>query len=309
MYVLTRKVLTTVIILISMLVLHVSPLLAKPIPEISVPFTWSSTGHVMVDAVVNDTWKVSLAVDTGAQFGVLPEMAIQELDIGPNDISIQHALTATDMRQLRHTQVSSVTVGGYKIRNLSVLLLDLANVIERVDLPIGVLPVRFISKFNVYFDLANQRLDFYNRKTEISEYLNLENYSEVNYQAVYGFIKFPIEINDRLIHAVLDTGASGNPIINWQAANMLGVDKDNLKLEEGRDIQGAGVHKHKTQQYVFDSLRIGGINLPATRMDIFDMPHLKQLLGTGPAANVGLSRLGLESILVDYENQRLFLRT
>jgi predicted aspartyl protease len=280
---------------------------AKAKPEFSVPFTWSSPGHVMVDAVINDTWKISMAVDTGAQYGLLPEIAVDKLGIKPDDISIQHAMTATDTRQLKYTQVNSISVGGHKIRNQNVLLLDVGHLDEANEAPTGVLPVTFINQFNVHFDLANQRLEFYDKATDVAEYLELNNYAEVDYQSIYGFIKFPVQINDQIIQAVLDTGASGNPIINWQAANLLGVEKGNLKLEEGRDIQGVGKHKHQTQKYEFERFRIGGIDLPATTLDIFDMPHFKQLLGKGPAVNVGLSALGPVSLLVDYENQRLFL--
>ena len=285
------------------------PAFAEAKPEFSVPFTWSSPGHVMVDAVINDTWEISMAVDTGAQYGLLPEIAVEKLGIKPDDVSIQHAMTATDTREVRFTQVNSIAVGGYKIENQNVLLLDMDHLDETNEVSTGVLPVTFINQFNVHFDLANQRLEFYDKETDVGEYLDLNNYAEVSYQSIYGFIKFPVQINDQMIQAVLDTGASGNPIINWQAANMLGVEKDNVKLEQGRHIQGAGKHKYQTQEYAFERFRIGGIDLPATTIDIFDMPHFKQLLGKGPAANVGLSSLGPISLLVDYENQRLFLGT
>jgi predicted aspartyl protease len=307
MYNLTYKTLTSLTILIATLGALAPAAFAKAIPEFSVPFTWSGPGHVMVDAVINDTWKVSMAVDTGAQFGALPEIAVEKLGIKPDDISMQHAMTATDTRQLKYTQLNSITVGGYKIKNQNVLLLDMDHMAETNGVPTGVLPVTFINQFNMHFDLANQRLEFYDKNIDVGEYLNLNDYVEVKYQSIYGFIKFPLQINDRLIQAVLDTGASGNPIINWQAANMLGVEKDSPRLEDGRDIQGAGEHKYQTQQYRFERFRIGGIDLPATTIDIFDMPHFRQLLGAGPAANVGLSALGPISLVVDYENQRLFL--
>ncbi|MCG6871632.1 MAG: retroviral-like aspartic protease family protein, partial [Gammaproteobacteria bacterium] len=148
---------------------------ARTGPVFSVPFTWSEKGHIMVDAVINDSWRLPMIVDTGAQFALLPRAAIEKLDIKKAEISVQHAMTASDTRQLEVITIDKITVGGHSVANLNGLLLDLHDLPGHGQAP-GVLPMSFLNGFTVQFDLANQRLAFYDKQLPVKAFLDLDKY-------------------------------------------------------------------------------------------------------------------------------------
>ena len=79
-----------------------------------------------VDAVVNDSAKVRLQVDTGAsQTVILPKLA-ERLRLDMDRADILPVETANGVVLTRLTQVESITVGDATVRDVDVIVHDVA---------------------------------------------------------------------------------------------------------------------------------------------------------------------------------------
>jgi predicted aspartyl protease len=280
--------------------------LAREQPLHSIPFHLTERGHVIVEAIIDENWTLPMVVDTGAYYAVLPEQAVERLAIPVGAIDAITATTASDTRSIRRVAVDSISVAGVRMEAVQSLLTDLPMVAPSGEIP-GVLPLQFLERYTVHFDLANSRLELYDPALELAERLDGEQYSRVPFRRQHGFVSFEVSINGEPMPAILDTGASGDPIINWQAAMALGVGPDHEGLVESREIKGVGRTGLSSRSYEFDSVRVGQEKLLQSRVDIADMPHFRQLIGSGPAVNMGLLQMGRASLYISYSQELLYL--
>lgn len=276
-------------------------------PLLSVPVEQKDRGHVVVEGVINGHWTLPMVVDTGAMVALLPTSALQELDLDGDDVFPVQATTASDVSMMRGISLESISVHGDSIDDVTALLRDLNMRDEFSNTP-GVLPAQFLERYTVHFDLANQRLDLYAPGTDVSELLSPAGYSRVPFEYAMGFVVFELTIDGVTIPTVLDTGAGGTPVINWAAAEQLGVTPDHPELRRGGDIHGAGENGLARMTFEFDSMALGDAPIPVSRVGIADMPHFKQLLRPGPAANIGLKQMRGRSLVIDYAAGELYLQ-
>jgi clan AA aspartic protease (TIGR02281 family) len=102
-----------------------------------------------VDAVVNDSAKVRLHVDTGAtQTVILPKLA-ERLRLDLDRADILPVETANGVVLTRLTQVRSITVGDATVRDVDVIVHDVE--LSRSD---GLLGMSFLGRFQVTLDTS-----------------------------------------------------------------------------------------------------------------------------------------------------------
>ncbi len=260
----------------------------------------------MVEATINGQWTIPMAVDTGAQFALIPELGITKLGIKETAIRSVQAMTATNVRTLRRTRLQSISLGGDTLTGVGALIHDVSEVLGEGEVT-GVLPMHFLNRYIVKFDLANHRLDFFERDVDVRTVPGLESSSEVAFNTLGGFIVFDVEVSGLPIKAVLDTGAGGNPIINWKVLEELGIDQNDSSIREGREVTGAGSETRITRRRDFDSFKLGDWTYDGITLDILDMNHLDMLTRNQAAMNLGLSTLGDITLVVDYKNEKLYL--
>ena len=280
--------------------------LAAAEPIYTVPFYLTERGHVIVEGRINDRWDLPLVVDTGAYFALLPEQAPQQLNIPASEIGEVMAMTASDTRPISTITLESLSVGDDRLEAVNAVLTDLPVDRDSGELP-GVLPIRFLQRYTVHFNLADRLLEFYDPELPLEQLVPAEGYSTVPIRLHHGFVEMNVSVDGQEIPAILDTGASGSPIINWSAADTLGVGPDHPGLLPSRDIQGAGLAVLSSQRYEFERFEIGGEQLISAEVDIADMPHLRHMLGKGPAVNLGLKNLGPGSLYLSYSQQLISL--
>ena len=291
-----------------LLILHASQSaagLAEPL--FSVPADIKSRGHVVVEGVVNDRWTLPLVVDTGAMVALMPVQAPQRLSIAAENVRSVHTTTASEVSAMASITLDSITVGDGRLEDVMAVLRDLSMHDTFASAP-GVLPFGFLDRYTVHFDLAGGRLEFYAPDIPMDQLIDRSNYSRVPFERPYGFIRFDLLIDGEAIPAILDTGAGGLPVINWAAAQKLGVGRDHPELSEGRDIHGAGHRGLDSAGFAFESVAVGSVPIAVPRVDIADMPHFKQLLGEGPAANIGLQQLRGRSLFINFAASEFYLQ-
>ena len=276
-------------------------------PLLSIPVEQKERDHVVGEGVINGRWELPMVVDTGAMVALLPTSALQELNLDGDDVFPVQATTASDVSTMRGISLESISVQGDRIDNVTALLRDL-NMRDAFASTPGVLPARFLERYTVHFDLANQKLELHAPGTDVARILSPAGYSRVPFERAMGFVVFELTINGVPIPTVLDTGAGGAPVINWAAAESLGVTADHPDLRPGNDIHGAGENGLPSMTFAFDTIALGDAPIPVSRVGIADMPHFKQLIRPGPAANIGLRQLRGRSLVIDYAAGVLYLQ-
>lgn len=116
------------------------------------------SGHLMVDAVLNKRYDVSLLVDTGASLIVLTPAAAKELriDISKDGTPIQLLTASGQKTDARYVVLESVKISDVTAENVeAAVLLD-----EKQDYGFkdGLLGMSFLRRFNFRFDYDKNKL-------------------------------------------------------------------------------------------------------------------------------------------------------
>ena len=303
MSLLSRYLLSAVFLLVSLPAASGEALEA---PLFSVPLQLGVDGHVLVQAEVNDRWQLPMVVDTGAHVAVVPVQAVESLELSPWVINTAMVTTASAQQQMEDVLLQSIDVGRGRLERVPSLLADMPRLKGTDTIP-GVLPSLFLQNFTVHFDLEKQRLEFFPADIDLNETLNLEAYSRLPFEHRNGFVLFTVMVNDTALQAVLDTGASGNPVVNWPAATLLGVEPSDPGLGRGRPVQGIASQALASSSYTFDTITIGDEPLPRARVDIAEMAHFQALVDGEPVMNLGLLPLREGSLYISYASKTLYV--
>lgn len=112
--------------------------------------------------------------------------------------------------------------------------------------------------------------------------------------------RFAVLVDGTSIDAILDTGARGT-ILNWAAAEAIGIAQDDPALIRKGEVRGVTAHTVRNASYRFDRLEIGAVTVDDPELHIADLP-IFQVLGAAdsPAMILGIDQLSRHRIIVDY---------
>lgn len=119
--------------------------------------------------------------------------------------------------------------------------------------------------------------------------------------------RLTVMIDGQAIPAIVDTGAA-RTIMNWAAAQALGVDQADPGLQHGGSASGVGAAATSVVRHTFKNLELAGQSRRDAELRIADLPVFGALgFGEGPAIIVGMDQFADRRLVIDYPNRRIYL--
>jgi clan AA aspartic protease (TIGR02281 family) len=117
-----------------------------------------ASGHMAVDALLNDIVHVSLMVDTGASVIILTNKVAKKLGIDTDKEKANIQLQVADGRKInaKYVILKSVSIRDAEARNVEAAIL--ADNTASFGFKDGLLGMSFLKRFNFKFDYSNDRL-------------------------------------------------------------------------------------------------------------------------------------------------------
>lgn len=117
--------------------------------------------------------------------------------------------------------------------------------------------------------------------------------------------RLTVMLDGRPVFALLDTGARGT-IINWAAAEAIGLKPDSPELTAGTPIKGASQHATQSAVKIFETLQIGQAINRAPTIRIADLPVFETVGMAGkPAMILGIDAFAKRRIIIDHPRGQL----
>ena len=179
----------------------------------------------------------------------------------------------------------------------------------------------FLQRFDIEFDLANERVRLFQPKDceGVSlAYWTKEVVGEVEIQPVHDErprITFTVHLNGKPIEAFLDSGASTS-IISKEDAAAVGVTPESPEVVAGRPFRGLGAKTVDSWTGTFQSFAIGNESIPDVRIRFADLfkdatysatgSRISKKIAQTPPMVLGADFLRSHRMLVSHSQRKLY---
>jgi predicted aspartyl protease len=273
------------------------------------PYRIANYGRLVTDVYVNGQGPFSFLIDTASSRSLIFEHVRQKLGLTRSQPEKLMVYGINDVAEAVPVKPDRISVAGEELKGLTIGVLP-----ETTDAdPDGILGVDFLSHYFVVLDRTTMRLKLLPPGEDSAR--AYQNWAETGLTPRL-LKKFPVRFwylsvrfNDRNINTLFDLGA-GTTMMNWYAAERLGVHKRNFThfgppAEELQDVLG------KTSP----ALRIENVEvrLPGKFWDrqlviVADAPVFNYFdLEDQAAAIAGPGLLRDTSLAIDFAGQRLYV--
>jgi hypothetical protein len=270
-------------------------------------------GQILVDSSINGE-AVKLLVDTGSWGNSLAQNFVNRTHGAKSDTPNGFGLTGKIIRG--ETHIDQLTLGGAVARDAVFGIANLGG--DGSDgRPVGLLGAAFLAHFDVEIDPGARRM-------------NLFSQDHCPGSGVYWakeFFRLPIdltpdkhltaqiEIDGKVLHGLIDTGASVTTMRLAVARAVFDISPDAVAPQDHRSMIGADGTKIDSFTHSFKSLRFGDITLHDTKVMIGDIDSGKGYVTTGsritgladqPDVIIGLSLLSRLHLFIAYSEPALY---
>jgi len=273
------------------------------------PYHVASSGRLVTDVFINGQGPFSFLIDTASSRSLIFEHVRTQLSLAPSQPEHLVVYGINDVIEALPVKPDTLTIAGEAIHGLTLAVLPDAASAG----PDGVLGVDVLSRYFVVLDHDAMRIRLLpsgadsERLFEAWPQALLTAQTLKNMSVRFWYLK--TSFNGHNFTSLFDLGASFT-LLNWNAAEVLGVHK--------RDFLAKGVPPDGLQDVL-------GKTSPAVRMDnvdvrlpgehwddhpvvVADAPVFRYFsTDDRPAAIVGLSLLGNNSLAIDFAGGRLFI--
>lgn len=272
------------------------------------PYMIEENGRIVIEARVNDQGPFDFALDTAASISAVFDELRYELGLEPvpGKLAIIHGVVATGEYPL--LEIDRIEVGQEDWTNARIVSLPgdtLAS--TAID---GVLGVDFLRKYAVGFSTRERVIRLYPPhlvarrayRGWASVPLEARSIGESG-AAVY---LFEIEIDGRRLPAIFDLGAGLN-LMNWPAAQKLGIDP--TKLRDDELVFGAIESAPVAARLDTDEVTTGRIRWRNEKFLIADLEVFSVLMpGDRPAVILGAGFFTQRDFVIDFVRSRLLVK-
>jgi predicted aspartyl protease len=269
-----------------------------------VPFTWDSTGHVVVPALVNGKGPYDFILDTGADESAVYAWFAKSLELPKGES--RELSGATGSEQMTVTRLSTLGVGGHVVGNI-----DADTAPDRSDGAkiAGIVGVDLMAHKLAVIDFACKT--FALRPVEnVGANIVGKNAKLIKAGSIRGGnqLTLLVTVNGVVGTAVLDTGSRSTQI-NSTFAAAVGISPNS---DAFKDVATRGATKTSISARVgpIGTVHFAGITRPNAVARVVDLPYLKEAGLEGvPAMNLGLDLLRGTRLTVDYSARQFWLAT
>jgi clan AA aspartic protease (TIGR02281 family) len=252
-------------------------------------------GQLITDGAINGK-PVAVVLDTGAMQTLIMRAAAARLGLTRKGVPGARMFGAGGDSAVDATLLDEFRVGQFARANVSMIVSGETDF--GTDVLLG---EDFFRQFDVEFDLAGKVVRLYrpeNCATSLLAYWADANVGQVEIERVRegrAEIVLTVEINDRPIRAILDSGASVSVLDKGEAARV-GVTPETPGVVPV--VAGAGLGSRSVQLWVgsFASFTIGNETIRDTEIDFADV--FKGATTTGIGSHIPVKVDGLPSMLL-----------
>jgi len=272
-----------------------------------IPHRVSSSGHIVVQTMLNGNGPFDFALDTGASISVIFEGSLQEAGLKPlpgDQVRVQ-GMTGSGsypVTNVARLQVGTEVWGPARLA----LLPETSPITEHFD---GLLGVDFLSRYAVAYSQQDRVIRLYPR-----ELVRERNYAGWHTIPLYELrvadgnvtaYAFDMYIDSERIPTMFDLGANTN-LMNRSAARSFGIRTGRSRSNEG--VDGAfGATIFATELFVWE-VRIEDTRWHRSKFLVADFPIFEALsLRRKPAAIAGTSLLKDRDFIIDFAGKRLLV--
>jgi predicted aspartyl protease len=271
--------------------------------QATVPLTWDSTGHVVIDARVNGKGPYPFILDTGADESGVYDWFARSLGLpsGP----ARELSGATGSEPSTVAKLSTLSVDGHAIRQV-----EADTFPDRVDGAklAGVAGVDLMRGRLAVIDFgcstfALLPLQATNAKITGAGATKIKAGTILDGQQ----LTFPVTVNGVTSTAVLDSG-SRYTFINSQFAAALKVDPASASFKDAPPTRGATMTKVVTRVGPIGEVKFAGISIPNAEARVVDLPYFQTAgLADKPAMNLGVDFLARTRLTLDFSSRQFWL--
>jgi predicted aspartyl protease len=268
-----------------------------------------SDNRLIVEIEIQGLGKQHFIIDMAASGSVISPTLKDQIDLNPSDIKIDTVRGASGYRLMEFIKLPEVNFAGFPFSGIDAVVFESGIFKEYEGKNVqGILGVDVLQNFDLSLNLKDHTIKISPINAENN---NVETESgSISFQsrAMPGFVEFEITVNGKKMNAFFDTGGKQS-IINWKAAEILGIDKHNSSLrvkENGtRGIDGG---KEETFLYTFEELRIGPATLKENEVKIANLPVFDHMgYGDTPVILIGIDFLKECTVDIKYSSNTILL--
>jgi len=271
------------------------------------PIKIAPSGHLVVNVTINGLYTQPFIIDTGANSVTIPASLFRQLDVPANKITIKDEIGGNGTYKVQSFNLKSTGVGEASVKNLEASVAVNPIFIPGFDgIEMGVLPNIFLENFLTEIDQGSKTISFHHlEKTPNELYPELEFQDTPVTIQPGGMIDFTINVDETNLTSHFDTGAGNSLLINWQAAQKLGLSKSSKKISVlgqamGTDGNPFDLYGMKEQTWV----NISGSRFK-TRLLIANM-SVFEVMGGGARGNLGVGLFKERKLFINYKTKRLY---
>jgi hypothetical protein len=273
-----------------------------PAEGVRIPFQYSLSGKLLVEARINGKGPFPFVLDTGGHAILTPETA-KALGLKTSGGGVSYGAGAGST-PLSYARVDSIGLGKAHIDSQSVLVMPLSPIMtDRGNKPsvAGILGLEIFERFAVTIDPAQKTMTLRSFRS---------------FKPPAKAVALPIRFTDDmpLVHATLDgknglfgmdTGNSGPLMLfpTWAAHNDL-----TRYYRAGVPAQDGGEGGMFTAHMAYvHSLKLGGFSVPGKQLGLLTPHGVGSTSNPSEAGNLGTPVWRTFTFALDYHNERLYL--
>jgi predicted aspartyl protease len=228
---------------------------------IEIPFEFHKN-EIILQVRVNGKGSFNMMLDTGTDPSAVDLTTAKELGLKLHPLGKEITGGGTDSNLGYYTQLPLVEVGGFSVKNVDALAVDLSRVSERLGKPLhGVLGHSVLNGRIVQIDYPNRVVRFYAR----SPFSNATNQVNTSKRTVMAFryddnvLIDDVSVNGKKMVGNLDTGSSGRFNLTPAAVSYLGLEEEVSRAPVSSDVGYKGVSENR--QGRVRNVTVGGISI------------------------------------------------
>ena len=274
-----------------------------------IPHEIAASGHVIVEARLNDKGPFRFALDTGASISVVFEGARSEAGIEAAPGETVHVLGISGSGLFPIAQIGQVTVGRETWEDARVAVLpDSVSMSAHVD---GILGVDFLSRYAIWYSQRERVVRLYPRDLVAERsYLGWNHIPLFKMRVGSGDVTtyaFDVFIDGQRVPALFDLGASVN-LMNRRAARVLDVPVRRPRYIP--DVWGVTGKTEVLVELVVWRLQIEQMHWSRRSFLIGDFPVFEALdVSDKPVAIAGSGFFKDRDFIIDFSRMRLLVRS
>jgi predicted aspartyl protease len=242
----------------------------------SVPTTFSRTGRLLLDVSIDDG-AAKLLLDTGGGFSMLDSDFVERRGLSVLRSAVTgYGLTGKPIDEA--TKVARLQLGNTVSRD-GVFLIGAAG----GDGSDGIFGENYLSNYDIEIDPAASRLNLFRQdhcRGKVvywaDQYFRMPVHLTTDHRPMV-----EVEIDGKVLRALVDTGASGTAMRSNVARTLFGISNDAVDESAHRHATGLDGVKIDSFPHVFDSMTFGDITLHHTQVAIADIDSGKGIARTG----------------------------